>query len=77
MVKRNNDSIGACSFIFLVILFSALCCLGVCWCIAQLWNWLVPMFWEAAPMLNAWIVLGWVFLISLVYGIIKNIIKSI
>lgn len=74
---ERGDNTGACTLIALVLLISALCSLGVCWCIAQLWNWLVPMFWETAPIMNAWIVLGWVFFIGLIYGIIKNIIKSV
>ena len=33
-----------------------------------LWNWLVPMFWAAAPIINFWAALGATVLLNLVFG---------
>ena len=33
-----------------------------------LWNWLVPMFWAAAPIINFWAAWGIIVLLSMVFG---------
>lgn len=33
-----------------------------------LWNWLVPMFWAAAPTINFWTALGVTSLLNLLFG---------
>ena len=33
-----------------------------------LWNWLVPMFWAAAPIINFWAAWGVIILLSIVFG---------
>lgn len=33
-----------------------------------LWNWLVPMFWAAAPIINFWVAFGVIALLNLIFG---------
>lgn len=33
-----------------------------------LWNWLVPIFWAAAPIINFWVAFGVIMLLNLVFG---------
>ena len=33
-----------------------------------LWNWLVPMFWAAAPIINFWAAWGVIILLNLIFG---------
>ncbi len=36
------------------------------WIFMLLWNWLVPMFWTTAPILNIWQSVGILFLLNIV-----------
>lgn len=38
------------------------------WIIMMLWNWIVPMFWASAPILNFWLTLGIMMLCNLLFG---------
>ena len=33
-----------------------------------LWNWLVPMFWAAAPLINFWAAWGVIILLNIIFG---------
>lgn len=33
-----------------------------------LWNWLVPIFWAAAPIINFWVAFGVIMLLGIVFG---------
>lgn len=33
-----------------------------------LWNWLAPMFWAAAPIINFWVAFGVIVLLNLIFG---------
>ena len=33
-----------------------------------LWNWVAPMFWAAAPIINFWAAWGVIILLSMVFG---------
>lgn len=33
-----------------------------------LWNWVAPMFWAAAPIINFWVAFGVIALLNLIFG---------
>lgn len=48
---ENEDTCLGC-FLFLLLIIGGIL-LGV-WILQLLWNWLVPLFWAAAPILTYW-----------------------
>lgn len=38
------------------------------WIIMMLWNWIVPMLWASAPILDFWLTLGIMMLCNLLFG---------
>jgi hypothetical protein len=52
--------------IILSIIFIIFCLSIIPYIFMVLWNWLIPMFWASAPILNFWHALGIVILIKLI-----------
>ena len=52
--------------IILSIIFIIFCLSIIPYIFMILWNWLIPMFWASAPILNFWQALGIVILIKLI-----------
>lgn len=59
-------TIEGCSSCLLAILIFAAVALFLGWVLMSLWNWLVPIFWVAAPILTYWQATGIVVLISII-----------
>lgn len=75
MSYYDNGLDGGCSgcmscllVLILIIGFDFL--LG--WLFMLLWNWLAPLFWEAAPILTYWQSFGVVMILSLIGSFFKN-----
>lgn len=68
-----NDNInvifGGC---FSVILIALLALAFGGWIFMVLWNWLIPLFWTAAPILTYWEACGVILLLSWISFIFKN-----
>lgn len=64
---KNNKIMKEALFGCLVALFFiALLAIFGGWIFMLLWNWLVPMFWTTAPILNIWQSVGILFLLNIV-----------
>lgn len=50
-------------------------CIFIAWIAMLLWNWLAPVFWANAPILNIWQAWGAIILISLISGCFKIRVK--
>lgn len=62
----NTTSITGCFSCLLTILIFAAVTLFLGWVLMSLWNWLIPIFWVAAPILTYWQATGIVLLISII-----------
>lgn len=54
--------VNGCALIITVLLISAL----EAWALMELWNWIVPQFWNEAPVLTFWKSLGLLILIHII-----------
>lgn len=48
----------------------------ITWAVQSLWNWLMPLFWEGAPILTFWQTFGCMFLITFVAGLVGQAANS-
>ena len=63
---RRNKSVW---FLILSIIFALLIGPAITAALFMLlWNWLAPMFWAAAPIINFWAAWGIIVLLSMVFG---------
>jgi len=65
-MNTTSIKIEGCFSCLLTILIFAAVALFLGWVLMSLWNWLVPIFWVAAPILTYWQATGIVVLISII-----------
>ena len=70
-MKYSYDDLGfgGCVVVLLVV---AIIIALIAWAFQALWNWLVPIFWSAAPMLTYWQSLGIYLLLSIIGGFFRS-----
>lgn len=64
--NRDWSPIGCVAAIVIVIglvLFEG-------WAVAAIWNWIAPMFWQSAPVLNTWTAIGVMAVLSIIGGLL-------
>ena len=65
----RNLTFWGCLAVFIIVLaFSAF----EAWIIMLLWNWIAPLFWAGAPILNFWQTWGILFLINLIVNMFRK-----
>lgn len=65
-MNTTSITIEGCFSCLLFILIFVAVTLFLGWVLMSLWNWLVPIFWVAAPILTYWQATGIVVLISII-----------
>ena len=65
-MNTTSITIEGCSSCLLAILIFAVVTLFLGLVLMSLWNWLVPIFWVAAPILTYWQATGIVVLVSII-----------
>ena len=65
-MNTTSIKIEGCFSCLLAILIFAAVALFLGWVLMSLWNWLIPIFWVAAPILTYWQATGIVVLISII-----------
>lgn len=77
--ELKSDSIGCIWMVLLILLTITIiaCVLFISGLLFMfLWNWILPIFWTNAPILNIWQAVGSVLLLSFIGGFFKSSGKS-
>lgn len=69
MSISNKIGLIGCTLLLLGII---LCNVLFTFCIKWCWNWVMPLFWEGAPILTFWQTFGCIALITLISMVIKG-----